>query len=174
MKVSGIDKEFVDIIDILNNNGYEPYASCDGTDASHLERRNNTSAYIAFFSNLKSQKLMAALLRDSSFQIHLDNGYEIAPLELYGNIICGNRVMVYFNNKENQMTDYFKRIINGVINGEIDISNDEINQIKKIDKAMKDGLFKKSKFHYEVKDNKHKEEILLGINNKSDSNEKKI
>ncbi len=56
MKISGIDKDFVNIINYLDENGFKPYASCDGVEENHLESQPAALAYISFL------KVMALLI----------------------------------------------------------------------------------------------------------------
>ena len=48
MKISGIDKDFEDIIYYLDAKGYKPFASCDGVEANHERPKEVTDAYISF------------------------------------------------------------------------------------------------------------------------------
>lgn len=49
MKISGIDKDFEDIIYYLDSNGFKPFASCDGVEANHVNQNDVGDAYIAFY-----------------------------------------------------------------------------------------------------------------------------
>ena len=48
MKISGIDEDFVDIIDYLDSKGFSPFASCDGVLAHHENKEKPTSVYSIF------------------------------------------------------------------------------------------------------------------------------
>ena len=45
MKVSGIDEDFIEIINFLNTNGFCPWSSCDGERTKYL--LNQTIVIIA-------------------------------------------------------------------------------------------------------------------------------
>ena len=94
MKVSGIDKEFVEIIEYLNSHGYKPWASCDGVLASHENPNDVNSAYIALLRTKKCFPLIAAFLRDPAFSISIFNCSEDRPYYLYGNKIFGNGFLI--------------------------------------------------------------------------------
>ena len=65
MKISGIDKDFVDIIEYLNENGYKTFASCDGVLEHHADDIVvPSSAYISFLKSPKIIDLMAQFAKD--------------------------------------------------------------------------------------------------------------
>ncbi len=143
MKVSDIDADFVELIDELVANGFRPFASCDGVEAHHTAEDPADDAYIAFLSSPKVIELMAAFQRDSDvFSVSLGTQTSKNPLELYGNLIEGNRYSVYFYNERGQYTEYFKKIISGVIDGTISISDEEKGFIERLSTEL--GLFKDS------------------------------
>ena len=112
MKISGIDEDFVDIIDYLDSKGFSPFASCDGVLAHHENKEKPTSAYIAFLKSNRIIDVMLAFLRDkSNFSVSLSNSTHTDSYDLYGNIIEGNTYQVYFDNLQGQLTEYFKRIV---------------------------------------------------------------
>ena len=143
MKVSGIDADFVELINELVANGFKPFASCDGVDAHHTEENPATYAYIAFMNSPKVVDLMAAFFRDKDvFSISIGTPKSNVPEELYGNMIEGNRFAVDFENKKGQYTEYFKRIIDGLIDGSISISDEEKDLLERLVAEM--DLFKES------------------------------
>ncbi len=140
MKISGIDESFVSIIDYLNENGFKTIASCDGVVAHHEnveEKANPTYAYIAFLKSDRIIDVMAALLRDKdNFFVHFSNDSSIEPRELYGNVIKGTRYSVFFENLQDQLSEYFERIVRGVVDGIITVSDEEKEQLIKIEKCL--------------------------------------
>lgn len=64
MKITGIDKDFEDIIYYLDKNGFKPFASCDGVEANHVNPKDVNKAYICFLKSPKIINLMAELLKD--------------------------------------------------------------------------------------------------------------
>lgn len=143
MKVSGIDADFVELIDELVAAGFRPFASCDGVEAHHAKENPATYAYIAFMNSPKIIELMAAFQRDSDvFSVSLETQSSKSPQELYGNLIEGNRFNVYFHNQRGQYTDYFKKIIAGVIDGTISISDEEKDFLERLSAEL--GSYKDS------------------------------
>lgn len=143
MKVSDIDADFVELIDELVENGFRPFASCDGVEAHHTEENPADDAYIGFLDSPQIMDLMAAFFRDKDvFSVSFGTQTSRKPIELYGNIIEGNRYSVYFYNERGQYTDYFKRIISGVIDGSISISDEEKELLEKLVAEL--GLFNDS------------------------------
>ena len=137
MKISGIDKDFVDIIDYLNNKGFYTYASCDGVLEHHENKNKPIKAYIAFLKSDKIVDVMAVFLRDkSNFSVSLSNSTHTCPYELYGNIIKGNTYQVNFYNLQGQLTEYFKKIVIGTVDEKISISDEEIEKLIKLDECL--------------------------------------
>lgn len=140
MKVSDIDADFVEVIDELVANGFRPFASCDGVEAHHTAEDPADDAYIAFLDSPKVIDLIAAFQRDSDvFSVSLGTQTSKNPIELYGNLIEGNRYSVYFYNERGQYTEYFKKIISGVIDGTIVISDEEKEFLERLSTEF--GLF---------------------------------
>ena len=74
MEISGIDEDFVDIIEYLNSKGLCPFASCDGVLAHHENKEKPTNAYIALLKSNRIIDVMSALLRDkSNFSVSFPN-----------------------------------------------------------------------------------------------------
>ena len=140
MKISGIDESFVSIIDYLSENGFKTIASCDGVLAHHENvegRAKPTFAYISFLKSDRIIDVMAALLRDKdNFFIILSNDTSIEPMELYGNEMQGTQYAVHFENLQDQLSEYFERIVRGVIDGTITVSDEEKEQLIKIEKCL--------------------------------------
>lgn len=114
MKISDIDKDFVDIIEYLDKNGFKPFASCDGVLENHDSITAPSSAYISFLKSPNIIDLMAKFVKDKdNFIVNLANNTYKKPYYLYGNVISGNRYGVYFNNKKGELTQYFREIIKG-------------------------------------------------------------
>ena len=125
MKISGIDKDFINIVNYLDKNGFKPFASCDGVLENHSDPSSVTSAYISFLKSPQIIKLMAAFLRDKeTFKVTIGNNSNIEQHFLYDNLITGNEYSVYFSNKMGQATSYFEKIIIGIIEQNINITGD--------------------------------------------------
>ena len=129
MKISGIDKDFEDIIYYLDNNGFKPFASCDGVEANHIEPNKVHDAYIAFLKSPRINDLMAEFLKEKeNFNIVLTSENHFSPYELYGNIISGVTYDVHFSNKLGENTQYFKDVIRRLIGnqkGETSLSDEK-------------------------------------------------
>lgn len=137
MEISGIDEDFVDIIDYLNSKGLCPFASCDGVLAHHENKEKPTNAYIALLKSNRIIDVMSALLRDkSNFSVSLSNSTHTDPYELYGNIIEGNTYQVSFNNLQGQLTEYFKKIVKGIVDEKISISDEEREKLIRLDECL--------------------------------------
>ncbi len=137
MKINEIDEDFVDIIDYLNNKGFCPFSSCDGVLAHHENKDKPTNAYIAFLKSGRIIDLMVALLRDkSNFSISLSNSTHTYPYELYGNILEGNQYIVGFDNLQGQLTEYFEKIVKGVADEKILISDEEKEKLMRLDECL--------------------------------------
>lgn len=139
IKVQDIDEDFVDIIDRLIENGFRPWASCDGVKVHHTPEKLNEglTAYIAFLNSDKILQLFSAFKKDVYFELILSNQNSKYPKEMYGNIIEGNKYSIHFKNLDGEYTKYFDKIINYVIlNNELKIDDDIDNISKKLDLAQ--------------------------------------
>ena len=126
MKISGIDKDFVDIIYYLDSKGFKPFASCDGVWANHENPNEVGDAYISFLKSPRIIELMAEFLKDGeNFDVMLKSDSHEGPYELYGNIISGTTYNVYFSNKNGEKTDHFKNIIKKTVEKEHSVPSDE-------------------------------------------------
>ena len=138
MKVSEIDEDIADIVEYLNDNGFRPYSSCDGVLAHHDEDNKPTYAYLAFLKSDRIIDVLAAFLRDKdNFFVSLSSSTHMHPYELYGNMISGNTYQVYFDNLQGQLTEYFKKIIKGVVDEKIAISDDEKEGLVRLDECLR-------------------------------------
>lgn len=137
MKVSDIDKDFVSIIENLNQNGFKPFVSCDGVLENHSDKDYVSLAYISFLKSSKIVDLMGAFNRDKeTFSIKFSNDSSCEPYSLYGNLIEGNSYSVYFDNKEGKVTNYFEKIITGMIEEKINISDEEKQNLISLDSVL--------------------------------------
>ena len=149
MKISGIDEDFVDIIDYLDSKGFSPFASCDGVLAHHENKEKPTSAYIAFLKSNRIIDVMLAFLRDkSNFSVSLSNSTHTDSYDLYGNIIEGNTYQVYFDNLQGQLTEYFKRIVKATVDGKILISDEERKELMRLNECLENT--EESEIHFAV------------------------
>ena len=140
MKISDIDEDFVDIINYLNENGFKPFASCDGVSSHHSDP-SIISAYIAFMKSPKIIDIIAAFLRDKDrFKVTLTNEKEAKPYILYGNEISGNTYQVHFANKLGEVTSYFEKVIKGVSEGNIKITEEEKKVLNLLDDILEEDL----------------------------------
>lgn len=92
---------------------------------------------------------MGAFLRNKEiFIVVFSSDTHLKPYKLYGNKIYGNKYLTVFNNKEGEVTEYFEKIINGVIADRIKISDEETKKIRKLDSVLEDG--KNTELYFEV------------------------
>lgn len=137
MKISGIDKDFVNIIKYLDEKGFKPFSSCDGVEDNHKDKNSVGVAYIAFLKNPQIIDLMAAFLRDrNNFLVIFSNPTHREPMELYGNMIEGNTYSVNFQNSIGETTAYFEKIIKGVVEGRINITDTEKERLIQLDDVL--------------------------------------
>lgn len=140
MKISGIDKDFEDIIYYLDAKGYKPFASCDGVEANHERPEEVTDAYISFLKSPKIIDLMAVFLQDKeNYTVSLNSGDNERATELYGNIILGMRYGVYFNNKSGENSDKFKSIIKKTVEQKETIPSDEKRKLENLNKVLEES-----------------------------------
>ena len=105
MQVSEIDKDFIDIVNILNANGLRPFSSCDGVESHHTEEDKPLCAYIGLLESKKGIDLLVACLRDkSNFDVIMENNTHKEAYMLYGNRIDGNAYLIFFDNSEGERT----------------------------------------------------------------------
>ena len=138
MEKSSIDKDFVDIVDYLDSRGFKPWSSCDGVLANHQDASTVNKAYMCFMESEKIIDLMAALYRDEDFELTLSNNSYAKERKYAGNLIEGNNFGVYFLNLHGEKTNYFFKIIKGIAEGRIEISNEEKERIRTIVEAVRD------------------------------------
>lgn len=173
MKISGIDEDFVDIINYLDKVGYKPFASCDGVLAHHDNPQemvdDDDEAYIAFLESPKIFELMASFLKDGRFTITFDNSSYQKPYELYGNEIAGNHYAVYFSNLDGELTSYFKDIIMQTTKENID--KDAVAKLSRLSSVLEDN--ENSELTYSVSLNSLLAPNKLSIKNKEDCEHKK-
>lgn len=140
MKISGIDKDFVDIISYLDEMEFKPFASCDGVEANHQNPRDVSQAYIAFLKSEKIIDLMAMFLTDKEkFTISLGSKSHFNEYELYGNIITGNTYQVAFDNKDGQNTEYFEDSIRMLVEERKAIPSEAKKKLTILDKVLEEN-----------------------------------
>lgn len=140
-----IDKDFVTIIPYLNSHGFTTFASCDGVLDNHPNKKNVSQAYIAFLYSTKILDLMAAFYRDRQFfNLILSSQNQKYPTMYFNNLIEGNTYAVYFTNfdgnlthlQDNNADPYFQKIIKGICEDTIKITEQERNLFKQINNAI--------------------------------------
>lgn len=137
MKITDIDKDFVDIINNLNDSGFRPWASCDGVDRNHDPDKKPIHAYISFLNSSNIIDLMSALYKDKeNFSIEIRTPSHVYPYYYYENLIEGLIFSVRFENHNSERTDYFSRIINGVIDKSIKVGQDETRLLTDISNLL--------------------------------------
>lgn len=140
MKISGIDKDFEDIIYYLDSNGFKPFASCDGVEANHVNPNDVNYAYIAFLKSPKIINLMAEFLKDKeNFNIMLNSEKNFKPYELYGNMISGINYAVHFTNKKGERTQYFKSIIRNLVEREETCIGNELEKLDMLERVLEEN-----------------------------------
>lgn len=132
-----IDKGFIDIIKYLNEKGMTTYACCDGILENHDKPSSVTDAYIGFVKSPKVLDLMAAFLRDPEhFRVAFTGRRATSYDRREDPEVAQNTYAVYFENKNGELTQYFERILHGVIEGDIQITDKERLKVEKIDEAL--------------------------------------
>lgn len=162
MKISGIDPDFINIIDYLDEKGYKPFASCDGVLANHDSPEQVNDAYISFLESSKIVELMAKFSKDPKFRVDISNSTKKNPYELYGNEIEGNQYSVYFSNKNGELTSHFEDVIMQV--EKENTSSNEVEKLGRLSSILKDD--KNSNLHFNVSLNSRMEPNTLHISTK--------
>lgn len=140
MKISGIDKDFEDIIYYLDKKGLKPFASCDGVEKNHEDPNDLYDAYISFLDSPRILDLMTAFIEDEeTFRVSLNSEDHYEPRELYGNMISGSTYAVYFYNREGETTEHFKDIIKNTLERETLPRTKTKEKLVQIDKVLKDN-----------------------------------
>lgn len=140
MKISGIDKDFEDIIYYLDSNGFKPFASCDGVETNHINPNDVDDAYIAFLKSSRITSLMAEFLKDKeNFNITLKSEDHFKPHEVYGNIISGTNYSVYFTNKNGERTQYFKNIIRDLVGRKEQFQSAEQEKLDMLERVLEEN-----------------------------------
>lgn len=139
MKISDIDKDFVNIIEYLDAKEFKPFASCDGVIANHSEdEKPSFYAYISFLKSERIIDLMAAFMTDEKFMVAISTPSDEDEYELYGNIITGNQYSVYFNNKQGENTDHLEQIIRDVTEEKLVISEQEKEKLEVLNQVLEE------------------------------------
>lgn len=140
MKISGIDKDFEDIIYYLDSHGFKPFASCDGVEANHKNPKDVNEAYIAFLKSPKIINLMAEFLRDrDNFNIILNSEENFKPIELYGNMISGTTYAVHFINKKGERTQYFESIIRNLVERGENYTGSKLEKLYMLERVLEEN-----------------------------------
>ena len=93
--------------------------------------------------------IIAAFLRDKDeFKVVIRNDSYKTPYYYCNNLISGNNYSIYFENNYGEKTEYFEKIIKGIIEGKIKISDDEKEMINLINNVLKNN--KESELHFSV------------------------
>jgi hypothetical protein len=155
MNIGEIDEDLREIIAYLNNNGFKPWASCDGVWAHHSESYRPDDGYIFFLKSEKIFDLLAAFLRDGdTFEIDMSNATESNPYVIYDNVIYGNQYGVRFPNARGENTYYISKIIKGIISGDITIGNKEKEGLQQLSDCLDFLNKRKSPLNYSISFNR--------------------
>lgn len=138
MKKTNIDKGFIEIVNYLDDKGFKPWASCDGVLANHKNKKDVNRAYLSFMNSEKIIELMTAFYRDREFEINISNSFNAKSRNYCGNTIKGNTYTVYFSNLYGEKLNYFFRIIKGICEEKIIISDEEKEGLKQTGDIIKD------------------------------------
>ena len=138
MLVSGLDKEVEEIVNLLNENGMKPFASCDGTIKSHMdgEIKNEHDVSLAYISMMDSDKirdLFAILQNDNSYHLTITSQSDV---ELYGNKVEGLRYGIYFDNLRGGKVKELTQILKSYLVGEIKPTKEERDRIDEISRLV--------------------------------------
>lgn len=135
MKISGIDRGIENIIYYLDDNGFKPFASCDGIEENHNARNKPVNGYISFLKSPKIIDLMASFLNKKDiFSVMLKSG-NYKTFELYDNMIYGTIYSTYFSNLKGENTECLETLIKQVVKTEehkLDIEKKKLLMLEKI------------------------------------------
>ena len=126
-----IDEGIRNIIFKLNSNGVRTLGSCDGMLAHH-KGRNVQNAYVCLAKSPQTLDLMAACFKDrANFQIALRNINYREP-------DVGIEYFISFHNKHGRRTDYFNRIVTGIMEGSITVSDSERKMLSDLESILEE------------------------------------
>lgn len=132
--VSDIDIGILPLVELLNDNDFRPFASCDGLVEHHKDKWGNpnpdeiVNAYVSMLDSESTRNLFAVLMDNDSFNLNISNPE--VPYMLYGNEISGLKFSVYFDSYIGDNLKLLLEIVNEIILGKMIV--DEKNR-KKID-----------------------------------------
>ena len=137
MKISGIDKDFEDIIYYLDSKGFKPFASCDGVEANH---KNVGEAYISFLKSPRIIDLISEFLKDEeNFEVILKSEDHFKPHELYGNTISGTIYTVCFSNRIGEKTHYFESVIRRIVEKGATVQSNEKRKLDMLEEVLEEN-----------------------------------
>lgn len=138
MLVSGLDKEVEEIVNLLNENGMKPFASCDGTIKGHMDgelkdEHDVSLGYISMMDSDKVRDFFAILQNDDSYNLSITSQSDI---ELYGNKVHGLRYGIYFDNLKGGKVEELTQILKLYLAGEITPTKENRARIDEISRLV--------------------------------------
>lgn len=140
MKVSNLDAGVAELVNLLNENGMRPFASCDGSVKSHMNEYFEIehdviagSGYIGMLDSDKARDLFALLQEDDTYRLSIDKMKEIT---LYGNKIEGLRYCIYFDNLRGGKAEELTKKVIAYLGGEIAPTEEQRKRIDKIAQTL--------------------------------------
>ena len=113
-----IDLGVLPLIELLNDNGFRPYSSCDGTIEQHKDKWGNhnpyevISAYVSMLDSENTRNLFAILMENDSFNLSISNDLTFM---LYGNKLSGPRFSIHFDNYRGDNVDVLVSVVKKLI-----------------------------------------------------------
>lgn len=120
---SDIDIGILPLVELLNDNDFRPFASCDGMVEHHKDKWGNpnpdevVNAYVSMLDSENTRNLFAVLMNNDSFNLNISNPE--VPYMLYGNEISGLKFSLYFDNYKGENMHVLSSIVKKVASGEI-------------------------------------------------------
>lgn len=141
---SDIDPGILFLVELLNNNGFRPFASCDGKVEHHKDKWGNpnpdeiVNAYVAMLDSENTRNLFAILMDNDSFNLSISNPGE--PYMLYGNDISGLKFSIHFDNYKGDNMKVILSIVKKIASGKITPNFENREKIDLICKILSSKL----------------------------------
>lgn len=150
MKVSGIDKQIVELIDFMNEKEMKPFASCDGVLEEHVERYTKIygddfekllkerpemilCGYVSFMDNEYTKELLANAL-DNDLIVDFMTVKE--DEKVYDNIVSGKIFAIRFPNLNGENTELVYKVVRETYNKTMIPSERNLKLVQEIIEAI--------------------------------------
>lgn len=143
-----IDPGILPLVKLLNNNGFRPFASCDGILEHHKDKWGNpnpneiVNAYISLMDSANTRSLFAILMDNDYFNLSISNPE--SPYVLYGNEISGLKFSIYFDNYRGENVNVLISIVGRIISGKASVSTQNRDKIDLICKVLSSKFIDKN------------------------------